>query len=198
MDASKVLDAFRPHRRSVDLIADGGLEDELLRLEEQLAKAREADEREDGDAATAPQAPVIAEQILALQEQAKDSTVTFVFESIGRKKWTDLEASHPPSQKQLEVAEEQDLPRPPYNPDTFCVAAMAESLVEPSGVTEDLLAEWEKSFTAGQWNRLWNACLIANLGVGDVGESVAAYAVAKRSTTRRPHQSDSESPDPSS
>lgn len=197
MEFDDVLTAAKPHQRTVTLVMDGALEDERTRLEDKLSKAEDGDKRAE-TVDYQPQAPAIARQILDLQKRAKESKVEFTFQSIGRRAWSDLVAKHPATKAQIDLAQELDREPLDYDIDTFPIAAMAASLVDPKGVNEDKLRRLEERLSEGQWRRLWVACLGANLGHGDVGESVAAFAVVKGSTAKSKRPSESERQDPSS
>ncbi len=181
MNLDDVLDRAQPITETVRLCLDGKTVAHIGELEAELADARAADERDNRE----PQAPAVADQIVELREQVKAAEVTFTFTSIGRRAWTDLIARHPPT-------DEQRASNLDHNPVTFQTAAVAASCVDPV-VTADSVARLERTVSAGQWMVLYGACVAANAGVGGVGESVAAYALARgsrpNSTTAPPEAS---------
>ena len=177
MHIDDVIKGVKPVVRTVSIVLDGSIENERLLLEDELVRARQEDERAES-ADYQMQAPVVAQQLLDLQERAREVEVNFTFQSIGRKAWTDLEAQHPPTPEQLQIAAESDLVLK-WNALTFPHAAIAASLVEPQGIDVAKVAELEEKLSAGQWKRLWAACSLANEGAGDVGESEAASAVIR-------------------
>ena len=174
----QVVDAYAPAEQSVRVCVRGDLVAQLERLEADLVEARDADENENRH----PKAPKIAKQIEELQAVARGHEVEFVFRSIGRKAWSDLVSQHPPTKKQK--AELKGNQRLEWNPETFPIAAVAESCIKPAGVTEDAVQRIADEWTHGQWQLLWNACLAANIKVNDVPSSVAASAILHGSEQR--------------
>lgn len=193
--ADDVLKAVKPVTRTVSICVDGELEDERLRLERQYRDAVKADDDAEDEAHTM-QAPALADALADLQARAKDATVDFTFKAIGRKAWTDLMAAHPPTDEQTKDLPEEAVLR--WNPLEFPPAAIAASLSEPDGFDAVKVAELEQTLSEGQWKRLWSGCVIANEGVGDVGESSAALQQARNSGQKSGRLPDSEPHDPSS
>lgn len=164
-----VLAAARPVVKSIALCLDGELMNELSRLDEQLRRARLADEMENRPA----QAPALAAQIVDLTEKARAQELTFSFRNIGRRAWHDLLALHPPTDKDQKAGAD-------FNTDTFPVAAMAASCVAPTGATQEAFQRLgEVTLTQEQWNALWLTCHEANVGGADIPLSAAAYAIAR-------------------
>ena len=193
MHIDDVLKGVKPVVRTVPIQLDGSIENDRLRLEDELTQARRDDEREN----RTPLAPGIAEQLVELQVRARETEVEFTFTSIGRKAWTDLEAAHPPTPEQVEEAEKLDQVLK-WNADTFPHAAIAASLLHPEGVDASKVAELELSLSVGQWKRLWACCVLANEGAGDVGFTSTASSILRDLERKSRRQQGSESPDPSS
>jgi hypothetical protein len=92
-----------------------------------------------------------------LRSEVESKTRTLVFESIGRREWSDLLAEHPPTKEQLDRFGELD-----HNPETFPPVALEASCVEPGMSLED--AQWlMDKLPLGAWNRVWGACLSVNV-----------------------------------
>jgi hypothetical protein len=135
-------------------------------LDAQLTAAMEADGRLTG-IGDAPQSPAVAEQVRALEAEMESLTVPFRFRALSKRVWSDLIAQHPPTKDQTRAHPQLD-----HNPETFPVAAVAASCIDPA-MTLEQAQRLETSLNQSQWGRLWAACLDANVGV-DAPKSVAA------------------------
>jgi hypothetical protein len=169
--------------------------DRALLYELEELEGRLADAKRDADGMLGSQVPELTTQRDELRRKAKDSSTRFVFESIGRRRWRDLMAEHPPTDEQIQEAKkyDQDLD---FNPETFPAAAMAAACVEP-GISVEQAQEMMDELPEGVGNRIWVACLRANVTGGrdpfDLG-SETQTPIADKS----PPPSSSESPSPSS
>lgn len=112
---------------------------------------------------TASPKPAGAEKELTEAQAARDetravldeSTVEILLQSVGRKRYEDIQRQHPPTAKQLEEWEDQVakaderyrhlIQRPPHDVDAFAISLLAASAIEPT-LTEDdvvqILDEW--------------------------------------------------------
>lgn len=170
--------AHRNTRRSTSIVMDSESADEAERLAGQLDQVPEAERL------------ILAARIQDLEQQAAESTETFVFESIGRGWHELLLADHPATaEQQAEMPEGRRLR---WNPETFEPALLAACCVEPVELHSDIdqdgrlvdqgaVAEWaeiRRDWNDGQWRRLWDTCLQAVGGVMDEApKSVAASAL---------------------
>lgn len=145
--------------------------DEHEAADKALGQALEDDARLNRE----PQAPALAVQVAQLEQRVEDAKTAFRFVSIGRKKWADLVASHPPSKDVLKAD-----PRAEVDPETFPVEAIAASLVEPL-MTVEQVRRLEQSCDDAQWNVLWGACLAANVGGLESPKSVLAGSILRAS-----------------
>lgn len=162
-------------RRSVDVSLRWDLVERLNELEAALAEARRLDESSNTPVEDL-RAPVLAEQIVAVQEELRATEITFVFESIGTRAWADLIAQHPPTAEHRKAGLD-------HNPNTFPQAAIAASCVAPTGMTPEKVSALfaRTDATIGVYNALWAACCAANMDGRRPGESAAASAVLQRS-----------------
>lgn len=156
------------------------LRQDLARRHAELeAKLQAAVERDVATAAGSLADPVtatdVAAELRALEAEMDAARAEFRFRSIGRRAWADLIAKHPPTKKQA-----QEL-RVDHNPDTFPMAAMAASCVEPAGTDEDALRRLEAVMTDTQFTELWRACVDANVGGVDGPKSLLAGSIARAS-----------------
>lgn len=134
-------------------------------------------------------APGIRDEILALEAEMKAAEAEFVFKSVGRKKWADLLAKHPPTKAQA-AADRRTL----FNPETFPIAAIAASCASPEGMDEAAVRRLEAGLSDAQFSLLWNACIDANLGGGDLPKSILAAGLTRltsepSATTAAPEES---------
>ena len=175
---TEVVAQSKPRTETVRLCLRGDLLARHEQLEQDLARARELDE-----ATNEPDtAPAIAREIKALEAEIREAEVPFVFESIGQSAWSDLLAEHPPTKEEREAGLD-------HHPDTFCIEAVARSMVDPDPGEGDAALEAVMSMfgppmrlNQTQFIQLWTGCYKANMGGGKApGESSAASAVLRLS-----------------
>lgn len=134
-----------------------------------------------------------ADEITALEAEIDSAQVTFTFRAVGHMKWANLMAEHPPTKDQLKAN-----PRLDHNPETFPIAAMAATCVDPEGASVESFRRLEaSSLPISVFDTLWSACLDANLG-GGAPKSVAAGAIRRLSGRSASTPAPAASPDPSS
>lgn len=173
--------SFRRRRVEARVLLDGSLLDEHARLEAALSKAVKDDVMKN----RLPESPGLTDEITALEARIEAEQKLFIFEGIGQYAWQNLAADNPPSKEQRAVGYDM-------NPHTFAPKAVAASCVEPELTEED--AEWLMlNLDVAEWDRLWVACLVANIGERDRPKSlvatVAATARNGSSTTAPPEES---------
>lgn len=161
LTAADIDQRYQPTKVRATICLDADLVLEIARLTEDMEREKAIDDSTN----RTPIAPGIANRILELRAQAKDSEVEFVFASIGRRAYTDLGRAHPPTAEQQKEADEAGLGTLAWNPDTFQPALLAAACESPTGTTP---AWWLTKYDAwglGQIQRLWRACLAAQMGV---------------------------------
>ncbi|MCW2498276.1 hypothetical protein [Jatrophihabitans sp.] len=165
-----VLAGAKPVIKRTRICLNGDLVDQIEQLEREFEQARLDDANENRVAL----APAIAARIVELTAQARDHEVEFAFKPVGRKKWRDLVAAHPPTDDQKALGADM-------NTEEFPAVAMAESCIAPTGATLAKFIELRDGDLIGdlQWNRLWMTCREANLGGSEVPLPVAAFALAR-------------------
>lgn len=168
--------AFRPVETRVRMCLRADLVAELGTLEEQL---RVAKARDDGSLADT-EVHDIAQRILNVQVEAQANEVEFVFQSVGRRKWTDLLLAHPASEAQLEL--EPDIP---YDLETFPAAAMNLSCVSPADADEAWWLAVNTEWNVGQVQRLWDACLRSQTRVADAPKASATASAVLNGSAKR-------------
>ena len=143
---------------SVSICIDNDAVSEHERLERELVDAREEDRVNRGRLDYTPRAPQVAQRIVDVEALMDEATVEFVFAEVGQRRWSELLKSHPPTKEQRAEGARN------FNPETFPVAAMAASCVQPEGATEE---HFQRAFDewGGQFNLLWTTCMEANVGV---------------------------------
>lgn len=183
----QLLEQIVPATTTVPLCMRGDLLAGIATLQDSIAAEAVIDEIENRP----PVAPGLVEDLDALRAEASAASIDFVFQSVGKRRWTDLKEAHPP--RQIDIEHGLD-----FNADTFPAAAIAESLVAPTGVTPEKLAVFEEQASSGQWARLWSACVDVNVGVSDIPKFDPATAVLRRFERSSTTAPDGASPAPSS
>ena len=113
----------------------------------------------------------LEERVKELKVQVAEKTRKFVFVSIGRTAWRQLLSENPPTQEQLdELGRNLD-----HNPEEFPFAAMSKTCKEP-GLTVDDARKLSDILPVGVFDRLWTACLAANISGGDEKKAVGTVA----------------------
>lgn len=122
-------------------------------------------------------APRIAAEVAALEDELKQYAVTFKVKALPRKQWSDLLAAHPPTAAQRKAEARLD-----FNPETFPGAAIAACLVSPAMTAEQVAVlengddEGNGGLTDAQFNVLFNAVVTVNQSGLTAPKSVAAAA----------------------
>jgi hypothetical protein len=172
LDAAAIDANYRAPQAIATVCLRADLTTEIEQLEADLKSVERADEENN----RAPEAPALAQRILELQAEAAAATVRFVFQSMGRRRWSDLIRSHKPTEEQKRLAEESDM-IVAFNTDTFPPAAMHASCIEPANLTLDWWQQIYDRWGEGQVRVLFNACQAAHFGVADVPKAPRAAAL---------------------
>ena len=89
-----------------------------------------------------------------------ESSVEFVFQSLGRKKFSALLDEHAPTTDQLAKAEDDGEGKPDWNIDTFPAALVAAALVEPQLTEEEVSEMWDSdNWSASELNDLFTTAV---------------------------------------
>ena len=148
-------DAYKVAKTSRILVGKAtALLQEHADAEAALAQAITEDSRTNRE----PQAIACAERVREIEDRIEDAKTAFRFVAIGRRKWADLVALHPPSKDDLKRDARADI-----NSATFPIAAVAASCADPK-MSEDEARRLEMALNDTQWQRLWSDCLEVNLG----------------------------------
>ena len=184
------------HRRTatVRMLLRQDLARQHADLEAELLAAKSGDDNEN----RTPQAPAIAQRIVALEAEMEAAKVTFTFRAVGRRDWVNLIAAHPPTKAQIKTLSDAS-PDPlkrmalEFNPDTFPVAAIAAASIDPEMSVEDV-QRLEAALSDAQWSQLWAKAIEVNLGASDPKASRVAGLILRLSeqseTTAAPEESD--------
>jgi hypothetical protein len=103
-----------------------------------------------------------------------------------------LLAANPPTKDQLK----RD-PRIDHNPETFPIAAIAASCLEPAVTVEDV-GRLERALPSTVFDVLWARCIDANIGGIDAPKSAAAGLILRASERYANTSAPAASPAPSS
>lgn len=103
-----------------------------------------------------------AEKAFRRAERAlNDATAVLRFRSIGRKRYDELVRAHPPKEDEKKEGEAENAW--PFDFETFAVALVAASCVEPK-MTEEEVATLFDEWNAAEATELWTAALMVNTG----------------------------------
>jgi hypothetical protein len=118
-------------RIPVTVIFDRDVDAALRAAERRLAELRDQQDRRPSDerAALLSEAEADLERVRA---EAEECSQTYVFKKVSRAKRRELSKQHPPTEEQIELAKENDLPKPPYNEDTYVGAFLDLACIEPT------------------------------------------------------------------
>lgn len=115
----------------------------------------------------------LAREIAALEDEIDQSSRTFVFRALSRRRWRALLADHPPRDEDRKGGAD-------FNADTLPAAAIAACAVEPR-ISADEAVLLEDAINLAEFEKLWGAVLAANLGANDIPKSLIATAVLRTS-----------------
>jgi hypothetical protein len=115
-------------RTTVTLCMDGALQAEFEAADAHLREVSRASLREKPSFGDADPVMAAAEVVEAIRERMVESEFTFTLEAMSARKYSDLQAAHPPRKA------EGDHPSPdeglPFNQDTFVPALLSATVVE--------------------------------------------------------------------
>lgn len=183
MDLDTFLNTAAPRTDSVTVCARGDL---VARHAELVEALREA-EQGGGSLGGNSEANTVCEQIVAVEEEMKDSTQEFNLSSIGGQ-WAALSIAHPPlrDQKGYDI-----------NPLTFPQAAVAACCLSPV-VTLEQANRLREILPAGEWNKIWLLAQSLNLTGMPRPKLAAATELLRTNGRSLGTPAEPESPDPSS
>lgn len=132
-------------------------------------------------------------RIAELDAQVEESTKTFTFERIPRRRWRELEEAHPATD-----AQRKEDPRQTLDPDTFGPAVAAACCVDPGMTLEE--AQWLQDFLPdGEWEReVLGPVMAANQTGAEVPKGAAGIAGKLITELRSISRQSAESPSRSS
>ena len=146
--------------------------DELAALEDELLEARQEDRRHQGELSYQPKALEVAQRIKALEAEAAEHEVEFVFGEVPRAEWNVLLRRNAATKEQ----KAQGVTR--FNPDTFPPAAIAASIIDPP-LTREEAEELCSTWPEGQVTRLFTTVLELNMAERAIPRSPMASEVIR-------------------
>lgn len=165
----------RPRTRTVDIILDDELAQEVADLAREVRIDRDYLGQLEGRGATDPVRKLELDEkqqrLADLQRQLREETATMRFEGIGRERFEEIQDEHQPTDEQKAEAAAKDDPPPEWNPDTFPQAVVQASCVEPK-MTEEQVAHLWKTWNEGELTAIWLTAYAVNTQrrVVDLGE----------------------------
>lgn len=147
----------------VSLVLRADIQSQIEDLEKKLIAIRSADA--DGTLAGNVEAAPVADQINALIDEAKESTIDVLLRALPRREWSDLVTKNPPKSEQF----------------LYDVAGLMNDAIPACWVSPELDAETRDklldALTQGQWDRLSEATQMLNRGDVNVPFSALATRV---------------------
>lgn len=148
----------------VPLVLRADIQSQIEDLEKKLIEIRAKDS--EGTLAGNVDAAPVADEINALIEEAKDSTIDVLLRALPRKQWSDLVTKNPPKSDEF----------------LYDTAGLMNDAIPACWVSPELDAETREALldglTQGQWDRLSEATQMLNRG--DVNVPFSALATRVR------------------
>lgn len=179
----------RPRTIEVRVCARGDLVDRHAILSAQLNDAAKSDD--DASLAGNPAVAELSQQIVDVEAEQEASTVTFVLQSIPRRKWADLLAKHPPRPE--DRAQKDDCNRLTFPPAAIVACTKSPSVSEP-----ELYRLINDVLPSGEFGKLWTAALGLNILENPHPKLAAATELARLNGASSTTPVNAASPGPSS
>lgn len=171
MSIDRFRQSFAPRRATARILSDQSLVARHAEADEALQAALSG-----SDSLAGPDAEHLAElrdAVEQLEAEIAEAETPFVFQGIGRQRWLDTVAQHPPSEADRRDGYD-------FDPRDFPPTALSLSCVEPLLTLDD--ARWlAEHLDLAEWRKLWEACLEANVGVSARPKSLTATALRRMS-----------------
>lgn len=150
----------KPVSRRVPIALDSEQADAAAAATLQAFAKRQVSDNNPGDRRLLTEAEEAEERADELNEQVRNNSAWFVVKSLGPNRYEELQAQHPPTEKQRKDARKEQLGTLAWNPDTFpldllpaCVHYVADLDDEGHDVLEQLSPEYVKDMYEGDdWN----------------------------------------------
>lgn len=143
----------KPNLKSVRLALDSEVAEEFEQAKEELERLATRMEYMTEEDTRLPVLRAQRDEAQVRFDQAKEAvleeSVLFKFRSIGRKRFDDLIASHPPTEAQIEKAKKTGEGDLTWNSETFPPALVFNCLVEPKLEEHEVKDLWESDDWAG-------------------------------------------------
>lgn len=159
----EILERKKPNRQTIWVPYDNQLAEEYQTAEtdwqaaKSFATVRVDDKEAQGRLAEAEEAMNRAKEAL------REASFRFVFQAVGRKRYEELVTEHPATKEQQRKARELRQDVPEFNEDTFPLALVAASLVEPELDVDDVKRLWESdNFSVAEQRTLFTTAIIVN------------------------------------
>ena len=163
----------KPTVKKVKISFDSQIADEFNSLRVAVEEARDDVKQFPRDKESRTKLVNLEEAFSEIELKAEESTVEFVFRSIGRAKFDEVMESCPPTDEQSKDAKLKGEDAPIWNGETFPPALVAAAIVDPELTEEQVFEIWEGE----DWNHaevlsLFMAALEVNQSrsVADLGK----------------------------
>lgn len=148
VDVSKILAGAKRQRDSLPICLDGELDSAYRHAVEALDAAKEQAQAEDSLASVG--VSQARQRLTDLREQMQAATVEFVVEAVGRKRWTELVAEHPPREGNVRDGVLG------FDQEGMAVDLLTEGIIEPKLDDDQRAGLFDELLTEGQFNELAN------------------------------------------
>lgn len=148
----------QPVTRKVTLAGDTEVATALREAQEELRRVEARNQARVTEASTR-QVMELQQRIDGLTAEYQETSITFTFRSIGRKRYEKLMNDHAPTDEQRAAAGDK-ADQILFNSDTFPMALIMESLVDPrpeDGQYEEFASWIEDDFNNAEFYELWLA-----------------------------------------
>jgi len=172
MDIAGIIAAKQPRRETVTVILDADIELALTAAEQAVDAARNRLLVPKLNPAAPAALGAAQAELDRLRADAEAVSARFVFQAVGRQRFSDLRGEHPPTKEQRTewtarwlkagVAEHQ-IPELEHNPDTFPPVLLAAACIEPEMTLGDATGIWcSAGWSDAELAELFGAALAVN------------------------------------
>lgn len=166
--------SFKRRRESARILFDQSLVARHREVAQRHLEALRDSDLVDDEPIAVDAFTIAPNELAELERQIAAAEVEFVFESIGRGRWLQLVAQHPPSAEDRRDGWG-------YDRASFIPAALVASCVSHELTLDDAFWLCEE-LDVGEFNRLWAACHTANAGEALRPKSEAAAVIRRLSS----------------
>lgn len=153
----------KPVRRTVTVPLDSEVADRHMEAKSSYDFAKRRLEGQPDDRDLQDKFTDVEEAYLAATDEMEDNSVTFTFRGVGREAFEELLLEHQPTKSQRDQARKEGAGNLNWNFDTFPIALIAASSVDPELSESDVKEIWNSpDWNQGELMALFGAALDVN------------------------------------